>query len=112
MIRVAEIRPGNYVQDRLSWIKVETINRNVKKDYAVDPIPLTHEILMDKCGFVTNEGEYWSPFDESSGYVIEVTPDRLFSRFDPDFGTIFLTNLHDLQNDYKDCTGKDLEVQP
>lgn len=118
MIKVRELRIGNYVQS-LSIVKVESLEERKINGYynsGFSAIPLTIDILL-KCGFIGHN----KIFRLDNGFYTHVefelsnSADRDWGVHidNRDFQTVGVGDiqfLHQLQNMYFDVTGKELEV--
>jgi len=122
-MKTSELRIGNIVQDRHSWIKVTSIDDDIDDD-RVMPVPLTEDILV-KCGFERYELINGAYSEWKFGRY------RFHFRLDHDppannFGVQTLgteaksvhyfawciENLHQLQNLMFAITGEELNIKP
>lgn len=121
MIKIGELRIGNYLHDRENRLcKVESISIGLKdsvvgeafKAHAIvggltslphKTIPLTEEILL-KCGFERYEfdnGQY-----RFKNRLIVIRDGKFV-----DYGSdVIITSLHQLQNLYFSLTGEELTI--
>ena len=113
MIKIEELRVGNWVyiegsRQQIDAIENATAPEKCEVDYTlikhVHPIPLTEELLTEKCGFRRNHygGLYlYGKFD------FDLTKEGYF--LVDDVG-VYCKHLHQLQNLYFALTGKELPV--
>src|SRR5690606_11922520 len=123
MIQANELMLGNFVDTpdgtvkitAIRYEKVAVIRKTEKGNFAVyseslddiQPIPLTEEILL-KCGFERSEyNDYRHPILIGTLTIYEGVAELHIS----DLYSVWVNNLHQLQNLYFDLCGEELEVK-
>lgn len=124
MINVKELRVGNWVNHKAEWSAESPksvshifqwtdwhfycIHESTLSYEVVEPIPLTPEIL-EKCGFTTKNGQYfsfmnWDLRKTNTGTYIHESDWREIGGY--------MSSLHELQNLYFALNGAELNYQP
>ena len=115
---VGELRVGNLVLNDGIWYRINPIdiyNHSVNLDSGFEPIELTEDILVKKCGFENHNGKILMSIHDSifSG-IIFVEYYKGLKKWNLDIGDINITMinyLHQLQNFYFVLTGEELDVK-
>lgn len=119
MIQANELRIGNYLYV-IGAYPIQVTADHIKSIYEGDkdykPIPLSPELLLEKCGFEVDNLGYHKKKLEAHGNMIGIWLDDaiwIYNEASTQYNEITLLkpkHLHQLQNLFFALTGKELEV--